>query len=62
MLPKNYFGILVILHVRSAELIKGLKNCKEQTRSAFGYYLADFNSNVLQSCAMRNVVLIPAAM
>lgn len=55
MLPKYYFGILVI--VSSAELYEGLKNCKEQTKSTYGYYLADHvistvSSSSLPECTM----------
>lgn len=58
MLPKNYFGILVILHVRSAELNKGLKNCKEQTRSAFGYYLAGHLISTVTSSSLAQCVTL----
>lgn len=55
MLPKYYFGILVI--VSSAELHEGLKNCKEQTKSTYGYYLAGHvistaSSSSLSECTM----------
>lgn len=56
MLPKYYFGILVI--VNSAELDEGLKNCKEQTKSANGYYLAGHVISTVKSSSLAEWVML----
>ena len=58
MLPKYYFGILVILHAHSAELNRGFKNCKEQARSVFGYYLASHLISTVRSSSLSQCVML----
>ena len=58
MLAKYYFGILVILLVQSAELKKGLENCKEQTRSALGFYLAGHLISTARSSTLAECVML----
>ena len=56
MLPKYYFGILVI--VSSAELHEGLKNCKKQTKSTYGHYLAGHVISTAGSSSLPECVML----
>ena len=56
MLPKYCFGILVILNF--AELQEGLKNCREQTKSANGYYLAGHMISTVKSSSLAECVML----
>ena len=58
MLAKYYFGILVILNVQSAEFHKGFENCKEQTRSALGFYLAGHLISSVRSSSLADCVML----